>query len=186
MRIIGGRFQKRELFSPKGDATRPTSSLLREALFNILQSSIEEATFLDLYAGSGAVGLEALSRGATKVIFVEKNRLALEALKKNSALLKVEDEIQILYGDVFSNLKKIRGIDILFADPPYLEDLKQDFVGALLTSLDQSDLLNPGARCFFEVHKKKALFSEPLNTLTFVNTRVFGDSQLISYLKTKS
>ena len=95
MRIIAGRFRSRVLAAPAGMDTRPTSDRLRETLFNVLAPRLEGAAFLDLYAGSGAVGLEALSRGAQPVVFVERAPAALKALRANLARLGVESGFRV-------------------------------------------------------------------------------------------
>src|SRR5580700_58901 len=99
MRIISGKYRGRVLSAPKSKLTRPSSSLVRGAVFNILQDSVEGAEFLDLFAGSGLVGLEALSRGAKHATFVEKENNALVALTKNVKSLGVGAESTILRGD---------------------------------------------------------------------------------------
>ena len=96
LRIIAGRFKGRLLKAPKSVSTRPTQGMLREAVFNICQNAIPEARFLDLYAGSGAMGLEALSRGAAHATFVEQNRNALICLRENIATLQLEAETTLL------------------------------------------------------------------------------------------
>ena len=92
LRILGGTFRNRLLKSPKGEQTRPTLAVMRKSVFDILQTQIEGAAFLDLYAGSGAMGLEALSRGASHATFVDANRFALSCIEDNICLLKVENQ----------------------------------------------------------------------------------------------
>jgi 16S rRNA (guanine966-N2)-methyltransferase len=118
MRVIGGEFRSRILKSIPGDASRPTSDRLRETLFDILQTRIEGATFLDGYAGTGAVGIEALSRGAAHVIFLEKDRTAVETIRENLAALKVERRATVVKGKVLVTLTK-SAAEIVFLDPPY-------------------------------------------------------------------
>jgi len=120
MRVIGGEFRSRRLKSVPGEATRPTPDRLRETLFDILTPRIEGATFVDAYAGTGAVGIEALSRGARHAYFLEKNRVALEAIRENLAALKVEDRATVLTGPVAVTISRVAAeADIIFADPPY-------------------------------------------------------------------
>lgn len=123
MRIIAGKFRSRLLSAPAGADTRPSSDRLRETLFNVIASKLHGAAFLDLYAGSGAVGLEALSRGAASAQFVERSRAALTALKKNIAALRVEEAATIHAMDVSKALPALqeRGavFDFCFLDPPY-------------------------------------------------------------------
>jgi len=118
MRIIAGEFRSRRLKSIPGDTTRPTPDRLRETLFNILAPRIGGATFVDAYAGTGAVGIEALSRGARHVWFLEKNRAALEAIRENLAALQLERRASVIAGPVLLTLKRYAA-DIVFLDPPY-------------------------------------------------------------------
>ena len=125
MRIISGTFRSRTLEAPAGMATRPTSDRLRETLFNVLAPRIEGATLLDLYAGSGAVGLEAISRGATQVVFVERAPAALKALHANVAKLRIQDGFRVDFNKVSAALRRLEKgathtrFDIVFLDPPY-------------------------------------------------------------------
>ncbi len=118
IRIIAGKFKGRALDVPKKGA-RPTLGALREALFNIIQQEIEGATFLDLFAGAGSMGLEALSRGAKEVCFVEHDRKSCQVIKKNCAALGVGEEAQVFCADAFKALPKMKPFDFIFADPPY-------------------------------------------------------------------
>lgn len=127
MRIIGGTFRGHRLRAPKGP-TRPTADRTREAIFNLLQSrlALHEARVLDLFAGSGALGLEALSRGAAEATFVEKAGAALGTIRKNAAALGVESRCTILRADALRWLERDveSRFDLVFADPPYaLADL---------------------------------------------------------------
>lgn len=118
MRIIGGEFRSRRLKSPEGLATRPTPDRLRESLFNILSPVIAGSVFVDAYAGCGAVGLEALSRGARRVVFIERSRPALKTLEENLRILKAEGRARVIHGNV-STFLKAQQADIVFLDPPY-------------------------------------------------------------------
>jgi 16S rRNA (guanine966-N2)-methyltransferase len=128
MRVIAGEWGSRRLKSIPGEATRPTPDRLRETLFNILQTRIEGATFLDAYAGTGAVGIEALSRGARHAYFLERNRAALEAIRENLASLKAEARATVVAGAVLKTLAQ-QSADIVFLDPPYA--LEGEYAGAL-------------------------------------------------------
>lgn len=114
MRVIGGEFRSRRIKSVPGLDVRPTPDRLREALFNVLAPRIAATVFLDCYAGSGSVGIEALSRGAARAIFVERNRAALEVLRENLRSLDLEDRAVIA-----RSLSKEQVADIAFVDPPY-------------------------------------------------------------------
>ena len=124
MRIIAGKFRSRTLEAPAGLATRPTSDRLRETLFNVLAPRIEGAVFLDLYAGSGAVGIEAISRGAASVVFVERAEAALKVLRKNMERLGIDAGFRIQTVGVSASLRRLAagpgtGFDLVFLDPPY-------------------------------------------------------------------
>jgi 16S rRNA (guanine966-N2)-methyltransferase len=127
MRVVAGELGGRRLVGPDGTSTRPTTDRVREAIFNSLGSAglIEGALVADLYAGSGAVGIEALSRGADYCVFVERDRSALRALEQNIDTLGLRDRASVIAGDVLSVLGAIDA-DIVFADPPYdFEDWPQ-------------------------------------------------------------
>ncbi|MFL6350400.1 MAG: 16S rRNA (guanine(966)-N(2))-methyltransferase RsmD [Bryobacteraceae bacterium] len=118
MRVIGGRFRSRKLKSVPGLGVRPTPDRLREALFNVLASRLERAVFLDGYAGSGAVGIEALSRGAQHVILIERNAHALAIIRENLRSLGIDAEATLVRGNAATLLRNYRA-DIAFIDPPY-------------------------------------------------------------------
>ena len=128
MRVIGGEFRSRRLKSIPGDATRPTPDRLRETLFDILALRIQGATFLDAYAGTGAVGIEALSRGAAHAFFVEKNRAALETIRENLASLNLEPRSTVVKGAVLPALARYPA-EIVFLDPPY--SLEREYAAVL-------------------------------------------------------
>jgi 16S rRNA (guanine966-N2)-methyltransferase len=180
MYIISGRFKRKGLISPKGDHVRPTQSKVRESLFNRIQHEIEEATFLDLFAGSGIMGLEALSRGAQKVTLVEKHPASLKAIKENIALLKVEQKVEVISHDVFSSLahfaKKERSFDFIFADPPYHQGLGDQ----TLKEIDSLNLLNPEGTLWIEEatsHPQELI----LQNLKFVREKRMGSTFLREY-----
>lgn len=121
MRIIAGRWRGHPLRAPSGRKTRPTPDRVREAWMSALQPWIPGATVLDLFAGSGALGLEALSRGAARVTIVEKARSALDAIEANVAKLGAADDVEIVRGDALPFVRKLEAgaYDIVLADPPY-------------------------------------------------------------------
>ena len=128
MRIIAGEFRSRRLKTLPGLDTRPTPDRLREALFSILQQEIEDSIFLDAYAGTGAVGIEALSRGAVRAIFIERHRPAAECIRENVASLGLQQRAEVLQGRVLQYLTQ-RKADIVFLDPPY--SLEAEYAEAL-------------------------------------------------------
>jgi len=133
VRIIAGQFRGRTLEAPRGSATRPTGDRVREALFSMLASrigSFEGLRVADLYAGSGALGLEALSRGAASAIFVEADGSAQAAIKANAAKLGVDERVRILGGSALA-LPRSDPFDLIFADPPYTPGSGSGIVKAL-------------------------------------------------------
>jgi 16S rRNA (guanine(966)-N(2))-methyltransferase RsmD len=128
MRVIAGEFRSRRLKSIPGAATRPTPGRLRETLFDILAPRIPGSAFLDAYAGSGAVGIEALSRGAGHAFFLERHRAALEVIRQNLASLDLEPRATIVAGPVLLTIPRCPA-DIVFLDPPY--DLEREYAAVL-------------------------------------------------------
>ncbi|MSV27817.1 MAG: 16S rRNA (guanine(966)-N(2))-methyltransferase RsmD, partial [Bryobacterales bacterium] len=118
MRVIGGEFRSRRLKTLPGLATRPTTDRLRETLFDVLAPRIEGVVFLDAYAGSGAVGIEALSRGAARAVFLEKNRAAVRMIAENLKSLGLRGRSDLVSAPSLSGLGKYPA-DIVFLDPPY-------------------------------------------------------------------
>lgn len=120
MRVIAGEFRSRKLASVPGTMVRPTPDRLRETLFSILAPVIEGATFVDAYAGSGAVGIEAISRGASRAIFIESTTPALEVLRANIASLGIQGRANVMRGKAAQALPGCKA-DIVFLDPPYTD-----------------------------------------------------------------
>lgn len=121
MRVISGEFGGRRLVAPEGETTRPTTDKVRQAVFNSLDSMgvLDGAVVADLYAGSGALGIEAISRGAERAVFVERDRQAIHALRENIATLKIDDRCTVHATDVMAWVPAMRNVDIAFIDPPY-------------------------------------------------------------------
>ncbi len=146
MRIAGGEFCGRTLFVPKSEALRPTQDRVREALFSILQCEMAGAAFLDLFAGTGAVGLEAISRGAASATFVEANARHLAPLKRNvSAMVAPVSRANIVKGDAYRYIASYHGpgFDIVFADPPYALGEEKGYA-SVLAKLAERGVVKPG------------------------------------------
>jgi 16S rRNA (guanine966-N2)-methyltransferase len=173
MRVIAGRYGGLRLQAPKGDATRPTSDRVREALFSILGSRVEGAEVLDLFAGSGALGIEALSRGAAHVDFVDKAGPALRQLKGNLQALRITAEADVhsrdAKGFLQPALERRRHYDLVFLDPPYR------LASRLGTELAQPlrDVLAPGGIVISESDRRAPL---DLELLPVHDERRYGDT----------
>jgi 16S rRNA (guanine966-N2)-methyltransferase len=158
MRVIAGQFKGRVLKSPMGAKTRPTSDRLRETLFNIISPRIDSDTrFLDLCAGTGAIGIEALSRGAGFVTFVDKSKRACELVEKNLDLLDIEEdqtEILSLPAETFAGRKHEVAWDIVFFDPPYDYEYGLVFIELIDSS---RNLINQDGLFIVEHHAKSEL-----------------------------
>lgn len=133
MRVIAGTARSLRLKTPEGMDTRPTTDRIKETLFNMLQPDLPDAVFIDLYSGSGAIGIEALSRGARHAYFVENNRNALACITENLQFTKFTDRATVLKQDVLSALSGIpeKEADVIFMDPPYASDHVRRAFGVL-------------------------------------------------------
>lgn len=171
MYIIAGRFKKHKLVSPKNLDTRPTLGKVREMVFNICQNEIEGATFLDLFAGFGAMGLEALSRGAKFVTFIESNKEAQKAIEENIKRLGCQKEALLIKKDVFKTLEMLPSFDLIFADPPY----GKGFSNRVAELVELYALLNEGGSLFLEDMNQEPL---ELKTMVLQSDRNIGRAQL--------
>jgi len=139
MRVIAGSARRINLVTPAGDDTRPTTDRIKETLFNILQPDLYDARFLDLFAGSGGIGIEALSRGASEAVFVERARKPLECIKENLRRTGLFPAARVIESDVYSAIGRLKGsgrFDIIFMDPPY----DSDYIKGVLAALRSTDL----------------------------------------------
>jgi 16S rRNA (guanine(966)-N(2))-methyltransferase RsmD len=185
MRVIAGTFRSRLLISPPGTSTRPTSDRLRETLFNILGPRVPGSRFADLFAGTGAVGIEAISRGAEHVFFAEKAAPALKALKTNLANLKIQHGFILEDRGTTALLQRLAklpsGLDLVFLDPPY--DAEEDYAQTLgfLGSPANAAVLAPGALVLAEHATKGFQPAERYGRLT--RTRLYrqGDTSVSFY-----
>ncbi|ONI46650.1 16S rRNA (guanine(966)-N(2))-methyltransferase RsmD [Candidatus Epulonipiscioides saccharophilum] len=177
MRIISGKFRGTKLFTPDGLNTRPTTDRIKETLFNIINFDLIDSNFLDLFSGSGQIGIEALSRGATKVTFVEKNKVAYEILEKNLSKIRLQNSTKTYKIDIHEALKLINqqkeNFDIIFMDPPYhYPELKQ-IVDFLLTN----DILSKGGKLIIEnATNAPTIFFE--NKLNLIKERIYPTTRL--------
>ena len=170
MRIIAGRWRGHPLRAPAGRKTRPTPERVREAWMSALQPYIPDAKVLDLFAGSGALGLEALSRGAARVTFVEKARSALDALDANLARLGARAEVDVVRGDAIAYARRLGrdAFDIALADPPYRQGYAEKLIERFLEA--------PFASWLWIEHAS----DEKLPELPGARTRRYGDTAITS------
>ena len=177
MRIIAGAYKGRRLATPRGDTTRPTADQVRIALLDALMPWLPEARVLDLFAGAGGVGLEALSRGAAHATFVERDARAVQALRANVTSLGVERAARVIRDDVRRALQSLRReaerFDVVFLDPPY----EGDDVAGTLDALGGAELLGGGAVVVAQ-HLTKRAPAASVGTLSAFRTRRFGETTL--------
>ena len=170
MRVVAGRFGGRRLVAPPGEATRPTSDRVREALFSVLGVSVRGARVLDLYAGSGALGIEALSRGAAAAVFVDRAQPAIKAIRANLEALGIEADVRRMQAQAALRTASARAeaYDLVFLDPPYRR------AAGLGRELSQAlpAVLAPGARVVSESDRRDVLALE----LPLTDERRYGDT----------
>ncbi|MDH4187645.1 MAG: 16S rRNA (guanine(966)-N(2))-methyltransferase RsmD [Nitrospira sp.] len=180
MRIIAGSHRGRRLSGPQGTILRPTSDKVREALFSILGSQIPGARFLDLYAGTGAVGIEALSRGATSVTFVESDHKAVQLLQRNLQTCQLHHQAHVRVGQTATFLKRTEWwdgpYDILFADPPYAAADQLD----ILIHAWRPGLLSEDATVIIE-QDSRTILPASIDHATLVRRYEYGDTALSLY-----
>jgi 16S rRNA (guanine966-N2)-methyltransferase len=157
MRVISGKLKGRRLKGPEGSALRPTGDRLKESLFSILEPSLAGAAVLDVFSGTGAIGIEALSRGAREVVFIENAEGAARLISKNLQLCRIESGYRIIKLDVFTALRSLarQGFkaNIAFFDPPYHWKPYSDLLEIVFTR----DLLSPPSLVMIEHHRKALL-----------------------------
>jgi 16S rRNA (guanine(966)-N(2))-methyltransferase RsmD len=196
MRISGGiakgrRVGLRKSFVKKGeeDELRPTSAKVRQAIFNIIGDRIIDASFLDLYAGTGAVGIEALSRGAGKTVFVDDNSLRVNVIKEVLEKFGLKNRAKVIKDKASNYIKKSEFVfDIIFVDPPYASDE----INTILPLIDETDILSDNGVVIAEHSSKKTPpFTSPLDkggirgtgNLRLIKTYRYGDTSLTLYRK---
>lgn len=185
MRVIGGEYRGRILRMPKGVRIRPTQDKVREAVFNVIREKIPESDVLDLYAGSGSFGIEALSRGAHLSIFVDNNYNCIKTIKSNLSILGREAQSsQVLKFDAVRAISKFKKenkkFDIIFLDPPYHKDLAKNS----LIKIEACDILSQHGFVIAE-HFKKEVMPECISKLLLFKEKRYGDTVLSFYRKNK-
>lgn len=185
MRVIAGTYRSRILKTPKGLALRPTSDRLRETLFNVLGAGIQDSRYLDVFAGTGAVGIEALSRGAEYVSFIENHAPSAALIRKNLAALKVQSGVSVICADAIRGLETLEAkvkagdpaYDYIFIDPPYAASADYSRV---LQKVGVSNVLNHRGIVIVE-HRNTFDLPESLDTLKRVRLLRQGDAALSFY-----
>lgn len=180
MRIISGSAKGRRLKAPPGLNTRPITDMIKEALFNVWGTRLYEAKMLDLFAGSGSVGIEALSRGAEYVVFVDNSNSAVKVIRENLNHCNFESGFDIYRGDVFQVLKRIAHrstkFDLIYIDPPFTQD---SLFKTVMELLSQLDILESAGIIVIRTPRKKDMPSfEPLYKYRHDN---YGESSLYYY-----
>ena len=181
MRVISGSARGRRLKPPGNLKIRPTSDRVKEALFNIIRERVPGSVFLDLFAGTGNVWIEALSRGAALAVFVEQHHKTIQLIKENLSLTGFNDDATLVKGNIpscFNNLSTMAvRYDLVFMDPPYLKNL----ITAALTGIDEYKLLVPGGQVIVECSKLEDLPQE-VNSLRLMRMEKYGDTVLGFYM----
>jgi 16S rRNA (guanine966-N2)-methyltransferase len=181
LRVIAGKYRSRTLRSLKGQMLRPTSDRLRETLFNILGAQVPGSTFVDLYAGTGAVGIEALSRGARHAIFVEQHAPAVVLIRRNLDSLEIGAEAEVIGADVARAIERLEArrvhAQFIFLDPPYAADGEYE---STLETLGESSIVAPEARVIVE-HLRKRELPERAGDLELARVVEQGDAALSFY-----
>jgi len=177
MRIIAGSARRLPLVAPKGQHTRPTADRVKENLFNILAPDVAGSRFLDLFSGSGAIGIEALSRGAVEAVFADSSKDAISAITANLARAKLAGRVMPMCAMTAISMLAVegRGFSIIYMDPPY----GQGLLDKALRALAKSNLILPESVIVAECHVDEA---EPeAEPLVLRDTRIYGQTRLLFY-----
>ncbi len=180
MRIIGGQFRGKKLHGFRGKEIRPTSDRLRESIFNIIHKHVRNATVLDLYAGTGALGVEALSRGARSAMFIDNHKPSLALIQRNIEACGLENKTKIYYWNIEKNLNCLCSsnslFNLVFMDPPYAKGL----VKISLLNLSKTRMLTSNA-CIVVEHTPRERIANDLTDFVYTDQRIYGKT-CISFL----
>lgn len=179
LKITAGKFKGHKLSTPKD--VRPATAMVKDAIFNICQKQIQKANFLDLFAGSGAIGLEALSRGARFATFIDKSPKSVRIIKENIKKINVQNLTKVICQDTIESLKKLTGpFDIITIDPPFIiYKNNPSYINNLLKLL--SSFINENSIIFLEepTYSKR---DKNIENLTLKNKRKYGSAYLLEYV----
>lgn len=181
LRIIGGELKGKKLYTIPGTLIRPTSDRLRESIFNILSNLVKKAVVLDLFAGTGALGIETLSRGAESAVFIDDSKAALSVVERNIQSCAVDNRSQIIKWNIVKNLNRIKAVDskfnLVFMDPPYNKGL----IKPTLINLHDSGSLGRDA-CIIVEHTPFEPVPGACKQFELTDQRKYG-KKLISFMK---
>jgi 16S rRNA (guanine966-N2)-methyltransferase len=182
MRIIGGEFRGRKIKQPPFEAVRPTKDQVREAVFNVIAEKVPGSKVLDIFAGSGAYGLEALSRGAEECVFVEKRSQCSRVITENIRLLGIVERTKIKTKDALKTLelfgKNGERFDLIFSDPPYNKGMGKK----TLIMVSHYDILKPAGLLIIEHHRSESI-PEVEGNVSIFKQKTYGDISISVFLK---
>lgn len=180
MRIVAGKYRGRKLNSFQGVNVRPTSDRVKEALFNILGNDIYNCTFLDLFSGTGNIGIEALSRGASNVVFVDSSAESINIINDNIKSLKIDSGHKIVNSDYLSAVNHFSieciQFDIIYIDPPYCKDIEYNLLGVI----SDMNILNKNGLIVIE-HKHSDKMPNTVKSFDKIREKKYGNSKLSFY-----
>ena len=180
MRIIAGMLKRKKLAALSGESIRPTSDRVRESIFNICASKIDDSVVLDLFSGTGAFAIESLSRGARFAVLIDSSVQSIAIIKKNITACRLNNRVNVINWDILKNLNCLNSLqlsfDLIFMDPPY----NKDAVAPTLNNLSAAKALNPGATVIIE-HSLSELIPEDLANFVVADQRKYGKT-LVSFL----
>ena len=181
IRVISGSAKGRKLKMVPGDSTRPVMDRVKEAVFNILGSGIQDASLLDLFAGTGSVGIEALSRGAARVVFIDNTRQAITTIQENLQITQLSDRAEVVRSDAFSYLERgtQESFDYIYIAPPQYKGIWKDTIRYFDRT---SDKLNPDAILIVQIDPVEVEEVE-LSTLYCFDQRSYGNTTVMFYEK---
>jgi len=184
MRVIAGEARGIKLETIEGMETRPTTDRVKEALFSMIHNDLYDSSVLDLFSGSGSLGIEAASRGAQKVILVENSKKCIEIIKKNVQKTRLNDKIEVIQQEVDSFLKRVGGKDVfdfVLMDPPYLKG----FIDPLMVCLNEKSLVKVGG-CIMIEHDMKDVLQETYGQLTLEKKKKYGKTAVSVYRRNQN
>ncbi|MDX9887672.1 MAG: 16S rRNA (guanine(966)-N(2))-methyltransferase RsmD [Anaerovoracaceae bacterium] len=177
MRIITGKYRGRRLETPRDYSVRPTSDRVKEAIFSMISQDIDQSIVLDLFAGTGSLGLEALSRGAKHCYFIDNERESIRLLKSNISYCKADNEATVFVGDFKYAMSKIKeAIDIAFLDPPY----ETKFLDEALEQVSRQGFMAPGGLVITE-HGPKKIMPDSIGSLEKIKEKKYGQVHVTIY-----